>query len=84
MDRGSVSKQTLDAIQGLEVLSGNHTALSQARGSQGRMGHVAMGSGKEGAHARDNFKGWMVFGNWFNVGENSTAERGLGAEAKNL
>lgn len=84
MDQGSMSKQTSEAIQGQEVLSGNHMALSQARGSQGRMGHVAMGSGKAGAHARDNFKEWTVFGNWFNVGENSTAERGLGVEAKNL
>ena len=84
MDQGSVSKQALEAIQGQEVLSGNHTALSQARGSQGQMGHVAMGSGKEGVHARDNFKEWTVFGNWFNVGEDSTAERGVRAEAKDL
>ena len=75
MDQDSVSKQTSEAIEGQEVLSGNYTTLAQAGGSQGQMGHVAMGSGKEGAHARDDFKEWTVFGNWFSVGEKSKEEK---------
>ena len=66
------------------MLSGNYTVLPQAWGSEGWTGHVAMGSGEERAHARDNFKEWTVFGNWFNVGEDSKAERGVRVEAKNL
>lgn len=46
MDQDSVSKQTSEAIEGQEVLSGNHTTLAQVRGNQGQTGQCGNGEWK--------------------------------------
>lgn len=44
-------------------------AQAQAWGNQGWKYSVAMGSGKEGTYARDNFKKWTLIGNQLHGGE---------------
>lgn len=44
-------------------------AQAQAWGNQGWKYSVAMGGGKEGTYARDNFKEWAIIGNQLHGGE---------------